>query len=82
MLDGVTPKQFDEVVAFDRLEPDPDDRLREILLRGLLALCSAAGMECTRKQLDPYDETESAEDEPQDVTPEQAEAMFRTAYGV
>ena len=75
MLDALSPQQFDEWVAFRRIEPDPADRLRVILTTGLLALCQSWGVEITPKDLDPM-----LEEQEQEVTPEQAAAMMRLAY--
>ena len=75
MLDALSPQQFDEWIAFRRIEPDPADRLRVILTTGLLALCQSWGVEFTPKDLDPM-----LEEQEQEVTPEQAAAMMRLAY--
>ena len=75
MLDALSPQQFDEWIAFRRIEPDPADRLRVILTTGLLALCQSWGVEITPKDLDPM-----LEEQEQEVTPEQAAAMMRLAY--
>jgi hypothetical protein len=42
MLGEITPREMDEVVAFERLEPDPLWRIAEILKRGFTAMaCSS-----------------------------------------
>jgi hypothetical protein len=76
-LDGLSPREFDEWVAFRRIEPDPDDRLREIVKLGFAALCRAWGMEISPHDLDPWAEDEAAEL----VSPNQAAATFRQHYG-
>lgn len=79
MLDRMTPQQFDEWVAFRRIEPDPDDRLRVIVTTGLLALCKAWGTDLEPKDLDPV-----LKDKPEDtpmMTPDQAAQAARMAYG-
>ena len=71
MLDTVTPRQFDEWVAYERLEPDKLDRLREILLRGLTYLCNAWSTgKVEFKDLDPWYDDPKAE--PEFVSPEEA----------
>ena len=77
MLDTVSPRQFDEWVAFDQLEPPPIDRLRVIVRTGLLQLCRAWGSELTPEDLDPWLKEEAA----QEVKPDQAYNMLKAAYG-
>lgn len=47
VFDRFTPEQFDELIALERLEGDPDARLREILKRGFAVISLA--------QIDPED---------------------------
>ena len=77
MLDTVSPKQFDEWVAFDQLEPPPIDRLIAIVRTGLVALCQAWGVALTPNDLDPW----LKEIESQEVKPDQAYNMLKIAYG-
>jgi hypothetical protein len=77
MLDEIPPEVLDEWIAYRRIEPDPDERLRVIVTTGLTALCNAWGMKLTPEDLDPM----LREAEAQEVTPEQAEVMMRAAYG-
>jgi len=77
MLDRVSPKQFDEWVAFDQLEPPPIDRLIAIVRTGLVALCQAWGVKLTPEDLDPWLKEEAA----QEVKPTQAYNMLKIAYG-
>ena len=79
MLDEITPEQFDEWMAFRKLEPDPEERVRTILVNGLGALCHAWGVKLSREDLDPALKEQTAV---QEVTPEQALAMARASYGV
>ena len=61
-LDTVTPEQFDEWVAFDRLEPNKMDRQREILTRGLICLCNAWGAKLEFSDIDPdYEQPQAQE---------------------
>jgi len=76
MLDELTPRQFDEWIAYQQVEPDKMDRLRLILTTGFLALCRSWGVDLTPEMLDPA--LESAQG--QEVSPAQAEAMVRAAY--
>lgn len=76
-LGTIEPSQFDEWVAFRQLEHDPDERLREILIRGLSGLMHAWGAEIDPCELDPWAE----EEPPQNATPNQAVAQLRNAYG-
>jgi len=77
MLDTVTPKQFDEWIAYKSLEPDKLDRLRVILLRGFECLCNAWGAKIGAKDLDPFYEEQEAEE----VTPAEAAKRMKAAYG-
>lgn len=75
----MTPQEFDEWIAFRRIEPDPDERLRVIVTRGLHGLCRAWGMELEPEDLDP-----ALKDEPkpsEEMTPDQAAAAMRMTYG-
>lgn len=53
MLDAIEPRQFDEWIAYDRIEPDPDKRLREILKRGFAALVTGWGGKTEPDNFDP-----------------------------
>ncbi len=70
MLDTVTPRQFDEWVAYKRLEPDKLDRLRELVLRGLTFLCNVwSDGKVELKDLDP--DYEDPQAEPEFVSPQE-----------
>jgi len=72
-----TPEQFDEEVAFDRIEPDPLERMRIILKYGLPAI--ANGLAVKPNDLDPLPlETPAATNF---VSPQQAIGLLRMAYG-
>ena len=75
-LDTITPRQFDEWVAYDRLEPDKMDRQREILTRGLVYLCNSWGGEVAMIDIDPYYEEPS----PEEVSPAEAAKRLKAAY--
>lgn len=56
MLDGMTPEQWDEWQAFYILEPDPMDRIREVLKYGFATMCNtqfATANPCTPDMFDP-----------------------------
>lgn len=59
MLADVDPRDFDEWVAFRRIEPDPDERLREILKLGISAICGALGHEVSPETVDPWNDAKS-----------------------
>lgn len=76
-LDTIEPWQFDEWVAFRRIEPDPDQWLRSILKLGFAGVCAVCGFGA---QIDPEDfDPCSKKLEPIDVTPAQAFAMAKAA---
>ena len=81
MLDTIEPKQFDEWVAFRKLEHDPYDRIATILKRGFTLLCAAWG----EKDLD-MDAMEPGRNEADDgrlsVTQDEAVASIKGAYGL
>ena len=78
-LDTIEPRQFDEWLAFRRLEPDPDERLREILKMGLASLLHAWGVKIEPHMLDPV--SQKPEASVQHVSSEHALGMLRSAYG-
>jgi hypothetical protein len=77
MLSEVSPEQFDEWVAFDRIEMDPIDRLRVIAKFGLAAI--SRGLPANPSDLDPVKPVETTT--PNTHTPEQAIAAIGLAYG-
>ncbi len=72
-----TPEEFDEEVAFARIEPDMLDRVRVILKYGLAALTQ--GLPVKPNDLDPV-HVEAAP-AVNNVSPQQAVALLRMAYG-
>jgi hypothetical protein len=76
MLDEVSAEQFDEWLAFDRIEPDPLDRIREILKLGFSVLAAGHGARISPAEFDPVKPPEPAA-----VTPNQAAAAIGAAYG-
>lgn len=91
LLDELTPGQFDEWLAWSRLEPDPVMRIAEILKLGFSAVCLAWGMEFDPEILDPLSPEKLAkkqrgreagrgrerEPDTETVTPDQAAAWCR-----
>jgi hypothetical protein len=76
MRDSIEPGQMDEWLAYEQIEPDQEDRLREVLKIGFAALCQAWGSKREPKDFDPWHK-----DEPQIVSPESAAAIVRNHYG-
>lgn len=77
-LDTIEPAQFDEWLAFRQIEPDPDDRLREVLKMGFAMLARSWGNEKIEPDdLDPWGRDEKA----QSVSPNRAAAIVGAAYG-
>lgn len=79
MLDGLTPRQFAEWIAFRRLQPDPLDRLIRIVKLGFAALCNSWGAKLEPDDLDPLKPEQRSG--PDAVTPEQGAALFSTVFG-
>jgi len=77
LLDTVTPQEFDEWVAYKKLEPDKLDRLRTIITTGLLALCNSWDCKMKPKDLDPILKDEEQAEE---VTPEEAIRRMKEVY--
>jgi hypothetical protein len=75
MLDGVTPQQFDEWLAYRELEPDPLERLIGVVKLGFATLVAAWGMKIEPSDLDPWGS------EPQEASPEQSAAIVRGKLG-
>lgn len=64
MLKKIEPRQFDELVAFREIEPDPDDRLLGLVRRGFQAVLNTMGCDVEQKMLDPwYEEPEVESDQ-------------------
>ena len=59
MLDEIAPWQFDELVAFREIEPDPDERLREIVRRGFKLVLATQRLTVEDEELDPWYEAPS-----------------------
>ena len=75
MLERIEPGEFDWWVAYERLEPDPTERIVEILKLGFAGLCNCWGAKVEPDYFDPKPK------EPVEVAPQQAVAMLRQAYG-
>jgi hypothetical protein len=81
-LDMIEPRQFDEWMAYEQLEGDPDERLREILRNGLAAIATACGMGAAQITPEMLDRKYKPEESKQDAKPwtplEVAKAMRAT----
>ena len=53
LMDELTPEEFDQWLAYRQIEPDPADRLIEIVKRGLFLLCNSWGARVKLEELDP-----------------------------
>jgi hypothetical protein len=53
LLDSIRPEQMDEWLAYRRIEADPDERLRRILITGLMAIAAGVGVKLSPEDLDP-----------------------------
>jgi hypothetical protein len=73
-LGTITPEQFDEWMAFERIEGNEMARLREIIKVGFASLCPGG-----KVQPDDFDATALAEQG--HVTPNQAARVFRQHAG-
>jgi len=76
MLSGVDAREFDEWIAYRRIEPDPDERLREILKLGFAAICRLLGNDVSPDRFDPWDDSEP--DRP--VGPAEAAAILHGQF--
>lgn len=77
LLDQVDPQDFDEWVAWSRVESDPVKRLIEVMKLGFSALCAAQGLDLKPDHFDPEAQKDAADG--QEMSPEQAAAMARAA---
>ena len=73
ILDRFAPEEFDELVALEVLEHDPDERLREIIKAGFAASCLA--------QVDPDDFDPWADREVPVASPGKVEDLARQTFG-
>jgi hypothetical protein len=71
-LQTITPETFDKWIAFYRLEPDPDERLREIVKTGFIMLARSWGAEDVK----PDDLDRWAEQKTDLVTPREAAELM------
>jgi len=69
MTDAITPEVMDEWLAYESLDPDPLDRIAEILKRGFAFLCTLQLTD--EKTMDPAD-FEPAYKTARDDSPERA----------
>ena len=81
MLDGLTPEQFDEWLAYDVVEPDRLARLIEIVKLGFAALCSSWGLNLGPDDFDPQAKAEAAAAPGREVTPEQGAQLLAGYLG-
>ena len=77
MLDEVSPEQFDEWVAFDRIESDPTLRLIEVVKRSTATLAMAQGMKINPEDLDPVKPERAAAA----MSADQAVDVLKAQYG-
>ena len=78
-LDTVEPQAFDKWVAFRQLEPDPLDRIAEILKLGFAAVVNAWGVDLRPEYFDPSaDKNETAKT----VSPKEGAKIIARAYSV
>lgn len=77
MLDELTPRQFDEWVAYRTIEPDPIERICEILKRGFSVMASMGG---GKMEPDEFD-LKTCDDGNEAMSPAQSAAMARQAIG-
>lgn len=78
MLDEISPRQFDEWLAYRQLDPDPLDRITEVLKLGFAAVLGAWGASDKPDDFDPAVKRKESE-EVLEVSPEQAAAMVTQA---
>lgn len=80
MLDEIEPREFNEWLAAEIVEPDPVCVLIEVMKLGFTAMCNGWGG--TFKPSD-FDPTASEEERggPQDTSPNQAAAIAATSLG-
>jgi len=88
MLDAMEPGEFDEWLAYRKIEPDPLDRLFIILQLGFCILANAWGAKIEPHDIDPFlKQASGASSKPgesvqgQEVSPNQAAAMVKLAVG-
>lgn len=79
-LDRLDPRQFDEWVAFEQLEPDPLDRIREVLKLGFATLAGVSGFGA-RIEPDELDPVTRDQSKSKLMSPEQAAETLRGVYG-
>lgn len=76
MLDELTPKDFDEWIAYRTIEMDPVDRIIEILKRGFATVVTAWGGHVDPDDLDPMDNNDQHEEA---LSPTASAAMAKQA---
>ena len=77
MLDELEPRQFDEWIAYRTIEPDPVDRICEILKLGFSAMVSLGGGEMEPDAFDPKDFSDDKRNDA--MSPAQSAAMAKQA---
>lgn len=55
MVEGLSPRAFDEWLAYRQIVPDPMDRLIEVCKRGFVILANAWGAKVKPNELDPME---------------------------
>jgi hypothetical protein len=77
MLDEMTPEEFDQWIAYRTIEPDPVERIAEILKRGLVAVTNSWGGKLEPDMLDPKMDASGSSD----MTPGEAKQVLASRLG-
>jgi len=79
-LNGISPETFDEWVALEEIDPDPLERITEVLKLGFATLCAVSGFGV---QIDPdeLDPVTRKREEDTFVSPNEAAKILGGVYG-
>lgn len=80
VLDSIEPKDMDEWIAFERIEPDLMETLIGVVKLGFMAVMGAWGAECTPDSFDPRKQKKK-EEEIVDASPDQQVAAISAYRG-
>ncbi len=86
VLDSIEPKDMDEWIAFDQIEPELMETLIGVVKRGFAAVMSAWGGEFKPDRFDPRKDkqddnaNEKQDDEVVDASPDQQVAFLKMMY--
>lgn len=79
VLDGLTPEQFDEWIAYRQIEADPFERLmKTIKIIGLYVIAALGGKDVTFEDLDP---TGPDDEKQHKASPREWQSMMRARGG-